>query len=215
MSGVWQRWIPLTGIVFVVLFLVVVMIGFGPDTSKSDEYLLNWFSDSGHQTTQVVEAYLLGLAGVAFLLFMHRLRSTVAAAEGTDQRFAPIIWAGAIVFTAGLAVMAASSTAIAIGSKYGGADVTNADLIRTFPQLGFVALLVGGGLALTLAVLATAVASFRLAIFPTWFNWLTVLCGISLLFALAFVPLLVLAIWIVAGSLVLMGSPTDPRPASA
>jgi len=188
----------------VVLFVAVALIGFGPDANESDQYLLNWFADGGHQTTMVIDAYLLGVAGVALLLFMHRLRLVVAAAEGADERFAPIIWAGAVIFVAMLAVMGASSSAIATGSRFGEPNVANADLIRFLPQLGFVALLIGGGLALMLAVFSTAAASFRHEIFPGWFNWLTVLCGLSLFFALAFVPLIVLGVWILAGSWLLV-----------
>ena len=207
----WQRMIPLTGVLFVILFIIGFMIGTGPDTDKSDQDFLKWYADSGHQTTSIVGAYFLAVAGVAMLLFMNRLRAIVAEAEGAKPIFAPFIFAGGIVFVTSLAIAAASFAAVPAGIKFGSEPMpSSADVVRFLPQMGFGAVLVLGMFPLIFAIFTSAYASMRLSIFPSWFNWLSIVCGIVLLSAALFFPLIALGIWLIAGSWVLMKRQPTP-----
>ena len=202
----WQRWIPLCGVLFVILFIVgISFAGNSLDSSESDQAYLDWYGDSGHQTASIAGAYVLALAGVAMLLFMNRLRAVVAQAEGGQQLFAPFILAGGTAFVVALGIAAASFVAVPAGVKFGSEPMpSSADLVRFLPQIGWGVLLVLGMFPLIFAIFATAMASMRYGIFPGWYNWLSVICGIVLFFSVFFLPLIALGIWLLAGSWVLM-----------
>lgn len=201
----WQRFIPFTGVLFIILFFIGMTIGTGPEPDKTDKDFLDWYAESGHQTMSIVGAYLLAIAGVAMLLFINRLRVVIGEAEGARPIFAPFILAGGAVFVATLAVAAASFAAVPAGLKFGSVPMpTSADVVRFLPQIGFGAILVTGMFPLIFAIFTTAYASMRLNIFPSWFNWLSIICGIALFFAAFYIPLIALGIWLLAGSWVLM-----------
>ena len=213
-QAAWQRWIPLTGILFVILFIVGGFLVIGPETGtdQSGQKILDWYAKSSHQTLAVAGAYLFALAGVAMLLFINRLRAVVAEAEGARPLFAPFILGGGVVFVVSVAVAGAAFAAVPAGLKFGGEPLpANADLMRFLPQLGFVLVLILGMFPLIFAMLATAYASMRYKIFASWFNWLTIVCAIVLFFAAAFLPAIALPIWLIAASIVLMKH--HPTPA--
>ncbi|HEY7268477.1 MAG TPA: hypothetical protein VH951_01500, partial [Dehalococcoidia bacterium] len=56
----------------------------------------------------------------------------------------------------------------------------------------------------TMMIFGTAIATRRFNLFPGWFFWLSIVCGIALFFAAAFFPLIALGIWMIAASIVLM-----------
>lgn len=202
----WQRWIPLCGVLFVILFIIgISFAGNSLESSESDQAYLDWYGDSGHQTASIAGAYVLAVAGVAMLLFMNRLRAVVAQAEGARPLFAPFIFAGGTVFVVSLAVAAAAFVAVPAGVKFGSEPMpSSADLVRFLPQIGYGMLLVLGMFPLIFAIFATALASMRYSIFPGWYNWLSVLCAVVLFLAVFFLPLIALGIWLLAGSWVLM-----------
>jgi len=203
----WQKWIPLSGILFVVLFIIGFVLAVGPETGtdQSDQEILDWYAKSSHQTLAFAGAYLLALAGVAMLLFVNRLRAVVSEAEGARPVFAPFILGSGVVFVVSVAVAGAAFAAVAAGVKFGNEPLpANADLMRFLPQLGYVLILILGMFPLIFAMLTTAYASMRHKIFASWFNWLTIVCGILLLFAAAFFPMIALGVWLIAASIVLM-----------
>lgn len=205
MQASWQKWVPLTGILFVVLFIVGIGFASGPENNQSDQEIVDWYAKSSHQTSVIIGAYVLAVAGVAFLLFVNRLRAVVAAAEGPQPIFATFIFASGVIFVVGLAIAAGAMAAVSGGVKFGDQpNATNADVVRFLPQLGFGALLLGGIFPLIFGLFTTAIASMRLNIFPSWFNWLTIICAIILFFAALFLPLIALGVWLIAASIQLM-----------
>jgi hypothetical protein len=201
----WQKWVPLTGILFVILFIIGGILATGPDNTDNDQHVVEWYADSGNQTATIAGAYILAVAGGAMLLFINRLRSVVADAEGAKPIFAPFILGGGVVYIAALAVAAAAFGAISGGVKFGtDPAVQSAELIRALNSMGFAAILIFGMFPLIFAMFTTAIASMRYKIFASWFNWLTIVCGIILFFAAAFFPMIALGIWLIAASLQLM-----------
>ncbi len=206
MQSGWQRWVPLTGIIAAVFLFIGFMMAIGPENTDNDQKLIAWYADSGHQTTVVAGAYLMAIGGAAILLFMNRLRSVISEAEGARALFAPFILAAGAVFVAGLGVAGASFAAVAADGKFGSDPAFQTpDVIRGINSLGYGALMVLGMFPLIFAMFTTAYASMRFNIFASWFNWLTIVCGVVLFFAVAFIPMIALLIWLIAGSIVLMG----------
>ena len=202
----WQRWIPLTGILFVVLAVIGFVLASPPDSNNvSDQKILDWYNDSGHQTSQIVGAYFVVLSGVAMLLFLNRLRAVIAEAEGARPLFAPFIQTAGAIFVAGLSIGIIAVVAVSGELTFGDSpELTNADLGRFLPSIGFGSMLIAGMFPFIFAMLTTAYASMRYKIFASWFNWLTVVCGIVLVFAGYFIPLIALGVWMIVASLQLM-----------
>lgn len=205
MQSNWQRWIPLTGILAAVLLFIGFFMATGPENTDNDQKLIQWYADSGHQTTVIIGAYLYAVACVALLLFLNRLRSIVGEAEGKPM-FSTFILAAGVVFVAALAVAGACFAAVSADVKFGGDPAFQTpDVIRALNSAAYGSLMVLGMFPLIFAMFTTAYASMRYKIFAAWFNWLTVICGVILFFAVAFIPMIALLVWLIAGSIVLMG----------
>src|SRR5262249_2036918 len=67
-------------VVALCLFAGVAILGI--PRGATDRELVTWWSDSGNQATAVVSMYLFVLAGLAFLVFLAKLRSRLLEAEG-------------------------------------------------------------------------------------------------------------------------------------
>ena len=204
-DAAWQRWVPLTGILFVILFI----IGFGimdlPGLDDSDADVTAFYSDSDNRVRIIIGAYILAIAGVALLIFVNRLRRVIQDAEGDRPRLATGAFGAGIVFVVAFLVAVSATVAVPFAVEFDEyTQVPNADLARFLPAIGYVLIFVTGMFAAILMIATTALASFRYALFPTWFNWLSVVCAIVLLFAALFFPILALFIWFVAASFVLM-----------
>ena len=85
----------------------------------SDQKLVAWWSDSGHQSATVVSMYLFVLAGLCFLVFLAKLRSRLLTAEGGTGELTSLVVASGVVFVAMLFVAAASRGVIGFAIKSG------------------------------------------------------------------------------------------------
>jgi hypothetical protein len=79
----WARWSPVTGILFVALWLVAFAVTDGsPDSGDSDAKIVAYYADSGHRARDIVGLFLILAASLLFLWFLASLRSRLARAEG-------------------------------------------------------------------------------------------------------------------------------------
>jgi len=62
----------------------------------------------------------------------------------------------------------------------------------------------GGGFAALVLVLTTSIISLRTGVLPQWLAWLGILAAIVLLFAVIFLPMVALLIWVLAVAGVLL-----------
>lgn len=204
MAG-WQRFVPWTGVLFVILFVVGIgFLGGGDLDVNNDQEVLDWYNDSGNQTLVVIGAYIWAVTAVVFLLFMNRIRAVIADAEGNAGLFAPAVWGAALVWVACFCVGTAAIAAIPGHLAFGDLDqISNADLARFLPQVGHGAIFLVGMFPLIFGLATVAVASMRHNVFASWFNWLTLACAFVLLFTVFFFPLIALGVWAIAGSFAL------------
>src|ERR687892_1122061 len=204
-EAAWQRWVPFTGIVFVILFIVGLVLAAGPENTSSNEEWLDWYTDSGNQTSAIIGAYFFAVASVALLLFVNRVRATIAEAEGVRPIFSPFIFGSGVILAASVVVLATSLAVVPAGIKFGDLNAPeNSDIVRFLPQIGFGMFLVLGMIPWCFGMLTIAYASMRFNVFPSWFNWLTVLCALLLFLAALFFPIIALGVWLIAGSVVLL-----------
>ena len=153
----------------------------------SDQKMVAWWSDSGHQLTVVVSMYLFVLAGLCFLVFLAKLRSRLLAAEGGTGELTALVVAGGAVFVAMLFVAAASRGGIGFAIKSPGVNepLPGADTLRYFPTIGYTALGTGGLLAATVAMATTSWLIVRTAVFGRWLAWVGAAAAILVVVASA------------------------------
>jgi hypothetical protein len=162
----------LAGLAFAFLFFMGTAMLDLPH-GVSDEKMVAWWSDSGHQLTVVVSMYLFVLAGLCFLVFLAKLRSRLLAAEGGTGGLTSLVVAGGVVFVAMLFVAAAARGGIGYAMKSPGSNelLPGADTLRYFPTIGYAALGAGGLLAAAVAMATTSWLIVRTAVFGRWLAW--------------------------------------------
>jgi hypothetical protein len=203
----WTRWAPIGGVLFIVLLVVGVgFIGDHPDPDATAEEITEYLADSDKHTMNIVGYYLWAIAGVCLLWFLSHLRSILRDAEGGRGTLANLGFAAGIVFIACLAVGGAPIAAVAAAIEF--RDVAPADIdpgfIRILPQMGYGIILVGGGFAALVLVLTTSIISLQTSVLPQWLTWLGFAVAVILLFAVIFLPMIALLIWVLAVSVTLL-----------
>lgn len=205
MSNQFERWAPLGGIIFVVLMIVgVFLLGDHPDPDAPDQEIADYLGDSGNHTRNFIGAYAWVLAGVGLLWFLTHLRGVLRSAEGGTGTLSNLGFAAGLVFTALLMASGAAISAVAGAVEFRDAPDIDPDFVRILPQLGYGMFLFGGGFTAIVLVLTTSVISLQTGVFPQWLSWLGVFAAIVLLFAIIFLPMIALLIWVLAVSIVML-----------
>ncbi len=203
-DAAWQRWVPVTGILFVILMFLGAGLMNLPNTDDPDREIRVFYTDSGDRVQAIIGGHILAIAGVVLLVFVNRLRSIIQDAEGGRPLLATGVFGAGIAFGTIFIVSADTFIALPLGLELGNErQAPSAELALILPDLGFT-LIVMSMFPAILMILTTTLASFRYSIFPSWFNWLSVVCAIALIFSAVFLPLIALPIWLIAASIVLM-----------
>jgi Domain of unknown function (DUF4386) len=211
-----QRWAALSGIVFVVLMLTgAYFVTDVPEADASTQEIAAYLDDSGNLTRNIVGAYIWVLGGLAFLGFVAGLRSVLRRAEGDPGTLSNLVFGAGVVFTAVWSVSAAALAAVAYSVEFSDAPVNDPDVVRVLPQLGSLLLLLGGGFAGILLVLATSVLAFRTRVFPRWFAWLGILVAIALVVDVTYMNILPLVALVGVASIALLLMRQDETAAAA
>jgi hypothetical protein len=201
-----------TGIAFAVVYLLGTASLNAPH-GGSDQKIVQWWSDSGHQTTAVVSMYLFAIAGLVFLVFLGHLRSFLASTGAASGRLSELVFGSSLVFVAMLFVSALGRGVIGFATKSGAKEpLPRVDLLRYFPQVSYAA----GGLALLAASVAIATISWmilRNGPFGRWLAWLGFAVSLVIVVANGFlagvlaIPAMLL--WALATSIAMWRSADD------
>ncbi len=200
-----QHWTPLSGIVFVVLMLTGAF--FLTDLPKADasaQEIAGYLADSENHTRNIIGAYLWVLGGLAFLGFVAGLRSVLRRAEGEPGTLSSLVFGAGVVFTAAWSASAVTLAAVAYAVEFSDARVSDPDLVRVLPQLGSLLLLLGGGFAGILLLLATAALIFRTGVLPRWLAWLGIVVAIALVVDVTYMNILPFVGWVLVASIALL-----------
>jgi hypothetical protein len=193
------------------LFVGVAMLDL--PNHASDQELVAWWSDGGHRAAAVVSMHLFVLAGLAFLVFLVKLRSRLLAAEGGAGELTALVVAGGVVFVSMLFVAGAARGVIgfAVDSPANDESLPGPDTLRYLPQIGYAVTGTGGLLAAALTMAATSWHVVRTGVFGRWLAWvgavaalIVVGAGAALSAVLAIPALLV---WALATSVCLWRAP--------
>ena len=196
----------ISGIVFVVLFAAgVVAIGeaFG-SFGDSDATFVEYYRDD--HPLDVLGAYLITLAGVAFLRFVVGVCGDATADRETRTAAIMAVLSGA-VFVALLAAAVAAAATIPASRLYGEIFSDEGQIatdVSTLPQLGFVFLYLPGAIFASASVASMALVMRRESVLPAWVARFGFVTAVLLLASFFFMPLVALPLWVLAASVAML-----------
>jgi hypothetical protein len=198
-------WVALTGILFLVVLIVsVVLAGEPPDpTEDSIEETVSFFEDDSD--AQFAGGILFGLSAVFFLFFAGALRSVLRSAEGGTGPLSAVAFGGGIVAAVGMLLFGGLTFTLADAADELDPIATqtlnalNSDLF--FP--------LAGGMATLL--IATGIVAVRTAALPRWLAWAALVLGVASFTPIGFFAFLAALAWVLVVSIVLwLRSTTAP-----
>ncbi len=212
----WARWGAISGIVFVVLFVVGFSLIDFPSGDDSVAKITSFYNDNGERAQLIIGCFLLTLSAVFFLWFLASLRARLLEVEGPPGRLTSIAFSGGIVFVTLLMVAAAVFMSVAANITFGDEKFGGAESARLLPGLGYPILLIGGMFAAIAMIDATSVLIIRTSTLPRWIGWFGFVTAVVLLFSFLFFPLLLFLLWVVFTSVALYRAspPGVPAPAA-
>ena len=197
-TGRFERYLPLTGILFLVVFVIAnAIVGATPDQDTSAHKVVTYWSD--HQGTQRAAAFL-GLAAVGlFIFFAGALRSALRSRETDNGLLSAIAFGGALVAAAGGLTDSLFRLAAARAAHHGvDASVYTLNQLNSFDWVPFV-----GGASVML--IAAGLCGLRTLALPKVLSWSAIVFGVAFLTPAGFVGFFGFVLWILATSIVLYG----------
>jgi hypothetical protein len=208
------RWAPVSGIIFVALWIVLFVVA--KDPGDTDAEITAYFADDGNRTRQITTFFLVLGAGLFFVWFLTVLRGRLARAEGRPGPLTALAF-GAGLVSVGLWLVAAVFFA-AIASAV---DFTENDLytvepntFRLIDNMGYTLWFSGTTIA-SLVVVATSILSVKTGFVPKWIGWLGFVAAATMLVAFFFIPFLIWLGWVLVVSVVLIWKPSETAPTAA
>jgi hypothetical protein len=170
------RWLPLTGAVAVVLWVVGVFVleSVSPDDEEAAADILAYFDDES--TTLLVGVFFFALGTVFFVWFLGSLRAAFLTGEGVPGTATAIALAGGLgkaVFD--LAVV--GNTAAGALSAEEGLTPEAAQAIFWMDNTFFV----GAQMMALVFMAASALVVLQTRVLPVWMGWLAALIALGLL----------------------------------
>lgn len=195
------------GIVFVILFVAgaITSLFNAPELKSSDTAQTaaakyhDVLSSSGHRAGLVIGAYLLILAGIAFIWFVNGLRSRLEAAEPTDA-IAPRVLSGLAVFGAGALAAGGMASAVVAGAVSADSEPVPAsgDAMRIVMDMAFPFVFVVFGLVSAALILTLVVTALRNDTFPRWVVHTGWLGALGSVLGIMFTPMVLPMLWYLA-----------------
>jgi hypothetical protein len=206
-----ERLAPLTGILFVALFIASFAItGETPDINDTQDEVVSFWQDN--DTEAMFGAAMIMWGSIFAVWFGGSLRGALRRASDDADRLAALTFAGWVILAVGACAFA--------GFSFAAADVADEsnvppDVIQAFSILGedFFPILSAG---LAIAMLAGGIATLRYGGIPRWLGYVAVLLGITAATPVGFFSFMLTGIWVIIVSIVLYrGTDETPAPAVA
>jgi hypothetical protein len=195
-AGRWERLAPLTGIVFVALVIVGVVIqGNTPDTHAPAQEVLSFYSK--HHDRMEGSAFIIAIA-IPFLVFFVSTLHRVLRAAGGSGRLAAAAFGGGIILAAGVAVGAT----VQLAAAEAGGHATTLGATQTLHVLNdntYIPLGTGMGIL----VLASGLATITYGALPRWLGWAGIVLGIVAFTPAGFFAFVLSGLWVIVVSIVL------------
>jgi hypothetical protein len=208
-GSTWSRWAPISGIAFVVLYVVGMIVSKTPDSADPAATITAYYSDSkSHRVWMIIAAYVLIGGAMLFLWFLSGVRSRLRAAEGGDGTLSTFAFGAGVVSVGMLCIGALSLAAVPGSMSFGENKVpVGADTIVIADSIGYGAILIGAMLSAAVMIFAVSAVTLRTGALPKWSAWVGILAAIALLFAAIWIPQVALLIWTLCVSIAMLARP--------
>lgn len=210
----WARWSPISGIVFVALWISLFVVA--KDPGDTDAEITAYFADDDNRTRQVWTFFLVLGAALFFVWFLTVLRGRLAQAEGRPGPLTALAF-GAGLVALGLWIVAdVFFAAVAFALDFTENDLYTVDpnTFRLLDNMGYTLWFSGTTIA-SLVVIAASILSVRTGLLPKWLGWLGFVAAATMLVAFFFIPFLIWLGWVLVVSIVLIWKPAESAVPSA
>ncbi len=214
-TGRLAHWAPLSGIVFVALWVVSFNLFSDVESNDSDQKIVAYYGGSGHRHREIAVLFLVLAASLVFVWFLSVLRGRLAQAQGRAAALTSAAF-GAGLVSAGLwivsvALFSAQSLAREDTRKF----VLDANTYRIVESIGYAVWFSATTIA-AITVIATSIVSLKAGgLLPKWLAWLSFVVALTMLVAFFFVPFLIFLGWVLVTSIVLIWRSYQSAPAMA
>jgi hypothetical protein len=191
-----SRWQALSGVAFVVLFVISVAASSPPADNAPDSRWIASFSGHANQAGHLATGLLLVLAGLSLMAFLTGIFQRIAFA-GVGRRLSPLPLVAAGVSASCIAAGGIVMGVISGGELMGSYPLPGADVLRLTNDLGFALAGGAGMIAAGLSVACLSVQGYRVGLIGGKARIFGIAVGIVLLGSIAFVPIIALLIWVV------------------
>jgi len=200
-----KRWLPLTGILSVLIITAGILLGEPPDASNPAQEIVDFYVDNGDKLQYGTIGFIIAL--ILFVAFGSYLRTVLDRAEGSTGILSLIAFGGTVIFAVGGAIDAT----IQFGIIEAVDDLEPAQ-IQTLQALwdnDWVPLQLG----ITIFILASGLSIVRHKSLPVWLGWIAIVIGIAGLTPVGFIAFLAAGLWIIVLGVMLLideGSAATP-----
>ncbi len=200
----WERFGPLSGVIFVAIVIAVFAIGGSTPGEHESAATVQSFYEA-HHDKQTNLTFVMMIAIPFVLLFASSLRHDLRRAGGTGQ-LANAAFGGGVLLAAGLAILA--SVHLALADAAGSANtIATAQTLNVLDNNDFIPMAAG----LAILVLAAGLSVLRHGGLPRWMGWSAVVLGVLAFTPIGFFAFFLEGIWVVIASIML----TSARAAEA
>jgi hypothetical protein len=202
------RWAPLSGIVFVALWLIAFLAVPGDSVSSTDTDadILAYYGDSGNRNKEIAAFFMLLAASLLFVWFVAVLRSRLAQAEGGAGTRTALGFGAGLVAAALWCVAIAMFTVVPFTIEDTSKFTLDPNIFRLLTDGGYM-VWIGATTIAAFTVASTALVSLGGQIVPRWIAWLSFVVAASMLVSVFFAPFFVFLGWVLVVSVAMMWKP--------
>jgi hypothetical protein len=194
----WTLWAPLSGLASAAFF--VLALALSTEVGGNSREISEFYSDSGNRAQIQTAFFFFAAAFLLLVWFVWTLRNRLMAAEGAPGNLATLAFAAGMISVPLWFVASSAFAAPAFDYEAGEFDVQATQLLGWAGYGAFV----GAQMVFAFTVFVVAVLSFRTRVFPIWFGWASLIIGLILLFAIAFIPFFFFLAWLAATSALML-----------
>ena len=198
-----SRWAPLTGVVFVALWIPAFTLLAGGPENPSDAEIVAYYADDANRGQDATSFFLIAAASLVFVGFLAVLRDRMARGVDRAGSLTTFAFGGGLAAATLWIVAGVFWMAIAYTENETTEFVLDPDTERLVSEMAYL-LFVTGTYATIPVVLGTSVSALRTGVLPKWLGWLGVVVAVSLLGALGVFPFFLFLGWVLLLSVVFL-----------
>ena len=209
-SNRFDRFLPLSGVLAGVLFLVGLVLNRTDPSSETGPAETFSYWQANHGQHQIVGLLVAPLIAFLLVFFGAGLKRRLEQGSGGSSGYGSVAFGGALLAAAVFALVAMLEGAMANAAHAGEQQaVYTINQIHSYDWLGWNA-------AFAAVLLATGLGARRNRMLPAWLAWATIVMGASLLTPAGFFGFILLPVWlIVVGFLLGRRATTTPESVAA